>query len=92
MSNALSENINSQIGTYLSISNGINNFTRFRKRCLLTLNKKVYYFIHNQLSKNNKKRYKIDKIITSRLQKTNSIDKCYNYLFYYLFSSSLTIY
>lgn len=49
LSNALSENINGQIRTYLAISNGLTNFTRFRKRCLLSLNKKVFYSINDQL-------------------------------------------
>ena len=49
LSNALSENINGQIKTYLAISNGVTNFTRFRKRCLLSLNKKTFYSINNRL-------------------------------------------
>lgn len=49
LSNALSENINGQIRTYLTVSNGVTNFTRFRKRCLLSLNKKVFYSINDQL-------------------------------------------
>ena len=49
LSNALSENINGQIKTYLAISNGVTNFTRFRKRCLLSLNKKTFYSINNCL-------------------------------------------
>lgn len=49
LSNALSENINGQIRTYLAVSNGVSNFTRFRKRCLLSLNKKVHYSINDQL-------------------------------------------
>ena len=49
LSNALSENINGQIRTYLTVSNGISNFTRFRKRCLLALNRKVFYSINDQL-------------------------------------------
>lgn len=49
LSNALSENINGQIKTYLTVSNGVTNFTRFRKRCLLALNQKTFYSINNQL-------------------------------------------
>lgn len=49
LSNALSENINAQIRTYLAVSNGVINFTRFRKRCLLALNRKVFYSINDQL-------------------------------------------
>lgn len=49
LSNALSENINGQIRTYLAISNGVTNFIRFRKRCLLSLNKKTFYSINDKL-------------------------------------------
>lgn len=49
LSNALSENINGQIRSYLTISNGISNFSRFRKRCILSLNPHVYYSITNHL-------------------------------------------
>lgn len=60
LSNALSENINGQIRTYLAVSNGVRNFTRFRKRCLLSLNKEVFYSINDQL--------KSDKHITDKKQ------------------------
>lgn len=49
LSNALSENINGQIRTYLSISNGITNFIRFRKRCIFALNTKIFYSITDKL-------------------------------------------
>ena len=49
LSNALSENINGKIRTYLSISNGITNFIRFRKRCLFALNHKIFYSITSRL-------------------------------------------
>ncbi|WP_455802177.1 transposase [Amedibacillus sp. YH-ame6] len=49
LSNALSENINGQIRTYLSVSNGVSNFVRFRKRCIFSLNPKVFYSITDQL-------------------------------------------
>lgn len=61
LSNALSENVNGQIRTYLAVSNGVSNFTRFRKRCLLSLNKKVFYSINNQL--------KSDKFTTNKKTK-----------------------
>ena len=54
LSNALSENINGQIRTYLAVSNGVRNFTRFRKRCLLSLNRKVFYSIKDQLKSDKK--------------------------------------
>ena len=60
LSNALSENINGQIRTYLAVSNGVRNFTRFRKRCLLSLNRKVFYSINGQL--------KSDKYTTDKKQ------------------------
>lgn len=49
LSNALSENINGQLRTYLAISKGISNFTRFRKRAIFSLNPKVYYSITDTL-------------------------------------------
>ena len=45
LSNALSENINAQLQTYIAISKGISNFMRFRKRVIFSLNPKVYYSI-----------------------------------------------
>ncbi len=42
-SNALTENINSQIRAYLAVSKGISNFERFRRRMLYCLNDKVFY-------------------------------------------------
>lgn len=44
-SNALSENINRRIRTYLSVSNGVTNFIRFRKRILYALNPRIFYSI-----------------------------------------------
>ncbi|WP_102265770.1 ISL3 family transposase [Massilicoli timonensis] len=52
LSNALCENINGQIRTYLSVSKGVSNFIRFRKRCIFALNPKVFYSITNQLKSN----------------------------------------
>ena len=49
LSNALSENINGKINTYLNISKGISNFRRFRKRILLALNPKNFYSITDVL-------------------------------------------
>lgn len=49
LSNALSENINGQLRTYITISKGISNFTRFRKRAIFALNPKVYYSITSKL-------------------------------------------
>lgn len=49
LSNALAENMNSKLRSYMSISNGISNFTRFRKRCILALNPKVFYAITDKL-------------------------------------------
>lgn len=47
--NALCENINGRIREYLVISNGITNFTRFRKRVLYALNKTILYRINDNL-------------------------------------------
>lgn len=49
LSNALSENINGQLQTYITVSKGISNFTRFRKRVIFALNPKVYYSITDRL-------------------------------------------
>lgn len=49
LSNALSENINGQLQTYIAISKGISNFVRFRKRVIFSLNPKVYYSITETL-------------------------------------------
>lgn len=49
LSNALCENINGQIRSYLTISNGVSNFFRFRKRCILALKPHVFYSINNNL-------------------------------------------
>ena len=43
LSNALTENINGKLGTYLSVSHGIANMNRFRKRVLFALNKDIFY-------------------------------------------------
>lgn len=42
-SNSLTENINSQIRTYLAISRESSNFERFRRRILYCLNKSIFY-------------------------------------------------
>lgn len=65
LSNAFTENINGKINTYLNISRGINNFTRFRKRVLYALNPKIFYSITNVLysdKKEGKKRGSYRKI------------------------------
>lgn len=49
-SNAFTENINGQIRTYLSVSNGVVNFVRFRKRMLYCLNYRIFYSITRFLS------------------------------------------
>lgn len=48
-SNAMAENINSQIRAYLGLVRGTVNFVRFKKRVLLALNKKVFYSISERL-------------------------------------------
>lgn len=49
LSNALAENINGKLKSYITISNGLTNFSRFRKRCVFALNPKTFYTITNQL-------------------------------------------
>ena len=49
-SNAFTENINGQIRTYLTVSNGVINFMHFRKRMLYCLNYKIFYSITKHLS------------------------------------------
>ena len=50
LSNSLAENINSRLRTYISLTNGISNFIRFKKRVLLTLNPRIYYSISGHIS------------------------------------------
>ena len=49
LSNAATENINGKINTYINVSHGISNFTRFKKRVLYALNPKVKYSITKNL-------------------------------------------
>ena len=50
LSNAFTENINGKLRTYLSVSRGISNFSRFRKRVLYALSKDVQYALSSSLS------------------------------------------
>lgn len=43
LSNAFTENVNGKIRTYLTVSNGVTNFQRFRKRVIYALSPDVYY-------------------------------------------------
>ena len=54
LSNAFCENINGKIRDYLSVSRGIANFTRFRKRILYALNPKIFYSLSGVLSSDKK--------------------------------------
>ena len=49
LSNSASENINGKIRSYLSISRGVSNFQRFRKRALLGLSKDIRFTLRAQL-------------------------------------------
>lgn len=49
LSNAFTENINSQLRTYLSVSRGINNFQRFKKRAVYALSPDIYYALSSTL-------------------------------------------
>ena len=55
LSNAYCENINGKLDTYLSVSRGISNFTRFRKRVLYALNPKILYALTDNLYSDKKK-------------------------------------
>lgn len=55
LSNSLCENINSQIRAFLSISKGVVNFTRFRKRILYALNDKIFYALTEHLKSDKQK-------------------------------------
>ena len=44
-SNALTENINGKLREYITVSNGLSNFDRFRIRVLYALNKHLTYTI-----------------------------------------------
>lgn len=52
LSNALAENINGKLRTYISITHGFQNFTRFRKRSLYALNPKIFFALNDRLSSN----------------------------------------
>ncbi len=50
LSNAYTENINGKLRTYLSVSRGISNFKRFRKRVIYALSPDVLYGLTSNLS------------------------------------------
>lgn len=54
LSNALAENINSQIRVNLAISRGTCNFIRFRKRMIYSFNKKIFYSATEHLTTDKK--------------------------------------
>ena len=49
-SNALAENVNSQLRAYIALIRGSQNFTRFRKRVLYALNPKIFYAMSGRIS------------------------------------------
>lgn len=49
LSNAFTENVNGKLDTYIEISHGISNLTRFRKRTLYALNPTIFYSSTNIL-------------------------------------------
>ena len=49
-SNALAENVNSQLRAYIAITRGSQNFIRFRKRVLYSLNPKIFYALSGKMS------------------------------------------
>lgn len=50
LSNAKSENMNGQIGLNISLSKGLANFPRFRKRMLYCFNDKLFYALTDKLT------------------------------------------
>lgn len=50
LSNAKSEGMNEQIGQYISLSKGLANFLRFRKRMLYCFNDKLFYALTAKLT------------------------------------------
>ena len=50
LSNAFCENINGKLRTYLTLSRGIANFDRFRKRALFALDPHTFYSLTSVLS------------------------------------------
>lgn len=48
-SNALAENVNSQLRAYIAITRGSQNFIRFRKRVLYALNPKIFYALSGKM-------------------------------------------
>lgn len=58
LSNAFTENVNGKLRTYLSVSRGISNFERFRKRVIYALNPDVMYGLTANLSSNKRNQKK----------------------------------
>ena len=54
LSNSFCENINGKMRTYIDISRGITNFTRFRKRTMYALNDKIFYSLTEVLTSDKK--------------------------------------
>lgn len=54
-SNALAETINGNLRDYITVSNGLSNFERFRARALFSQNKHLTYTITANLSSNKRK-------------------------------------
>lgn len=50
LSNAYTENVNGKLRTYLSVSRGISNFERFRKRAIYALSSDIQYSLTSNLS------------------------------------------
>lgn len=54
-SNALSENINGQLRSLITVSNGLSNFDRFRARAIYCLNHQISYSLTNHIHRYNKR-------------------------------------
>ena len=55
LSNAATEHINGKLRAYLTISRGVGNFERFRKRVIFALDPKLYYALTSSLKSAAKK-------------------------------------
>ena len=77
-SNALTENINGKIREYITVSNGLSNFDRFRARALYSLNKHLTYTITDHLrshKRSGKKRGTYNKLkIDQKIIDSNNTD------------------
>lgn len=68
LSNAFSENINHRIRTYLTVSNGVTNFPRFRKRVMYALSPDIFYALKSTLTSDKRPGKKRGRYNTSQFE------------------------